>query len=805
MSNLLKDLRFAMRSLRRHPGFAAIIVLTIAVGIAGNAVVFSVTDALVLRPFPIPNLDEIVEVHGNVDPRSGIRDGVAGGDYLDFLEATPALRELHAERFWQPNLTALARPEKLMARQVTPGYLELLGVQPVLGRTLAADRGRTGQPTAVLSYGLWQERFSGDPDVLGQTVVLDGTSHEVVGVAPKGFDYPMGSQVWASLDTTTEEFAQRTFASLTLIGRLADGATLRAAESQLATTAMRLEREFPQTHKDRRVGVMPLAEAVVDLGVPRFLAAWQIATLFVLLIACVNVANLLIARSAERQREITLRAALGAGRPRILRMLFTESLVLALTGALLSLPLAWVGTGLIRASLPYRISRYVQGWSDIDLDLRVLLAATSASVLAAVVFGLVPALHSSRVNLAAALHTGSRSTAGTQRGRSLLVAAELALALVLLVSSTLMIRGTVRIMYGDQGFNPDGLLTAAFDLPEADFDTPVSRRNAMRDLLAEVREISGVLSAESTNQLPSIGGRANRSLQAEGRPAAEGDDRPQAGLRVVSEGFLEQLEIPILQGRGFTARDREDSNPVVIVSEATAKLLWPDRSAVGERLRLLEDENGPWLTVIGVSGDVVQDWFMGGEFPTVYQPLSQRTRQGAYVALKVEGDPDSYADDLRAAAARVLPDVPMYDVAAMRRHIADRTAGLRFMSGLMVVFGAIALGLAALGVYGLMAQGVARRRHELGVRMALGAQKFDVLASTIGRSSIALGAGVLFGTALAYGAAKVMAGALFGVVQLDWVSFVQSPAALLVAAVIASWIPAWRATRLDPAKTLRAE
>ena len=805
VSTLLKDLRFAARSLRRQPGFTAIIVLTIAVGIAGNATVFSVTDALVLRPFPIPNLDQIVSVHGNVDPRTGNRDGVPGGDYLDFKASTPALSELYAERWWQPNLTATERPEKLTGRQVTPGYLELLGVRPVLGRTLAADRGTEQRATVVLSHALWQEKFGGDPSVLGRTLVLDGTSHEVVGVAPRGFDYPMGAQIWAVLDETEEGFDQRTFTSLNLIGRLAPGATLRAAESQLATTALRLERQFPETNKDRRAGAMPLSEAVVDLGVPRFLTAWQIATLFVLLIACVNVANLLIARSAERQREITLRAALGAGRPRILRMLFTESLVLALTGAALSLPLAWAGTQLIRASLPYRISRYVQGWTDIDLDTRVLLFATLVSVLAAVVFGLAPALYSSRVNLAAALHSGTRATSGTQRGRSVLVAAELALALVLLVSSTLMIRGTVRIMYGDQGYNPDQLLTAAFDLPKAGFDDDTARRNAMRDLLAEAREIPGVLSAESTNQLPSLGGRANRSLQVEGTPPAEGDDRPQAGLRVVSDGFLQQMEIPLLEGRPFTAADREDSSPVVIVSERTAKNLWPGRSPLGERIRLLEDDDGPWLTVVGVSGDVVQDWFMGGVFPVVYQPLSQRTRQGAYLTLRVEGDPDALSDELRAAAARVLPDVPLYEVAPMRRHMADRTAGLRFMSGLMVVFGAIALGLAALGVYGLMAQGVARRRHEFGIRMALGAQKQDVLLSTIGRSGLALGLGVIVGIAMAYGAAKVMAGALFGVVQLDWASFVQSPVALLVAATIATWIPAWRAARLDPAKTLRSE
>ena len=807
VSNLMNDLRLSVRSLLRQPGFSVIVVLTIAVGIAANTVVFSVFDALVLRPIPIANLERLTALNGGL-PAQGIdRDQLSPADFSTFAEEARSFDELVADIWWTVNLTDVERPEQLMGRKVTPGFLEVLGVTPQLGRTLSADREDPSRRSVVLSHRFWTVRFGSDPSILGQFLRLNGEEYEVVGIAPEGFSYPQGVDLWAPLEFTPDERAERSFQYVNAIGRLAEGKTLEDARAEMALIAGRLEKDYPETNQGRTVVVRSLAESVVDLGAPVFLGMWQVATILVLLIACVNVANLLIARGSERHREMSLRAALGAVRGRIVRLLMAESLVLAVLGALVGMPLAWAGISAIKGAMPFRITRYVHGWNEIDLDGRVFLFTFLVAGATALVFGLVPALKASRPNLITGLRSGARLTGGNRsgRGRGILVSAELAVALMLLVAAGLTIRGTLRMMYGDNGYRADGVLTAELNLPEEQYASLDSRRHLIDEMLRGVRALPGVAAAEVANVLPSSGNNNHRSVMLEGEAERPLDELPYVQYRVASEGLLDALEIPIMEGRGLRSSDREDAEPVAVVSAAMAELMWPGESAVGRRFRTMEDDGSDWISVVGVAGDVLHDWFNARRPPTIYLPVAQRPRLGLQLAIRTEGPPASLADELYSVVAAVDPDLPLYNVVSLEQLISDRTIGLRFMASLMTAFGVIGLVLAAIGVYGLMSQAVARSRHELGVRVALGAKKSDVLRLTFGRSMKTTAWGVVVGIGLAFGAAKLMASVLFGVIELEALTFVQLPAALVVMAMIATWIPAWRAARVDPATTLRSE
>ncbi len=807
VSNLFSDLRLSLRSLIRQPGFSLIVVLTIAVGIAANTAVFSVFDALVLRPFPIPNLERLTALNGGL-PAQGIdRDQLSPADFLTLVDEAQSFDELVGDVWWTANLTGVERPEQLMARKVTPGYLEVLGVTPHLGRTLSADREDPSRRSVVLSHRFWSLRFRSDPEILGERLRLNGEEFEVVGVAPEGFSYPQGVDLWAPLDFTPEERGDRSFHYVNAIGRLAEGKSHEDAQAEMAVIARTLEEQYPKTNRGRTVIVRSLASSVVDLGAPVFLGMWQVATVLVLLIACVNVANLLIARGSERHREMSLRAALGAVRGRIVRLLMAESFILAVVGALLGLPLAWAGIEAIKGAMPFRMTRFVQGWNEIDLDARVFVFTLLVAGGTALVFGLVPALKASRPNLITGLRSGARLTGGDRggRGRGVLVSAELALALMLLVAAGLTIRGTLRMMYGDLGYRADGVLTAEINLPEAQYASPESRRQLVDEVLRDVRALPGVHSAEAANVLPSSGNNNYRSISLEGEAERPLDELPSVQYRLVSEGLLDTLEIPLLEGRSLSATDRDDAEPVAVVSAAMAERLWPGESALGKRFRTMEGYETSWVTVVGVAGDVLHDWFNARRPPTAYFPLAQRPRLSIQLAIRTHGSPASLADEVYSVVASVDPDLPLYNVVSLQQLISDRTLGLRFMASLMTAFGVIGLVLAAIGVYGLMSQAVARSRHELGVRVALGAQKSDVLRLTFGRSMKTTALGVVVGLGLAFGAAKLMASVLFGVIELEALTFVQLPMALVAFALLATWIPAWRAARVDPASTLRSE
>jgi putative ABC transport system permease protein len=806
MSGFSRDVKLGLRTLAVSPVSTAIMVLTLGLGIGANTAVFSMVDALVLRPFPIPDVDRLVMLWGTVPAQGEDRDRAAPADFLAWKEQSTVFERLVALEWWDVNLSGTGEPERLQGTFVSPDTLETFGVEPHIGRTLRADTEELGARTVVLSYQLFQRRFGGDPGIIGETIRLDGETYEVVGVAQEGFDYPYGSELWAPLWLDGETAARRDVHYLNVIGKLRPGVSVEDAQAELDVITARLEKEHPVTNDGRGLRAVPLGRAVIDEGSPAFLALWQAATVFVLLIACVNVTNLLLARGADREKEFSLQQALGAGRTRIVRQLLTENFLLAVAGALLALPLAWMGVDLLRSSLPTEVQRFVVGWREIDLDPRVLAFTAAVAILTTLVFGLAPALRASRSDLTAALREGGRGgseSRARQKGRRLLVMGEVALALMLLVASGLSIRGMLRLANGDHGYDPDGLMTFEIVLPDRKYDEPEKLREFYRTLLDGLRGTAGVISADLTIVLPSSGNNYSRSIDVEENRMANVSERPLAHFRVITPGYFETMRIPLLAGRPFGSGDREDTAPVAIVSRKFAERSWPSADPLGRRFRISDDE--PWLTVVGVSGDVLHDWFLREPQPTYYLPFAQRPRAGMSLAIRTMGDPEAVTAAVRSQVRRADPDQPIFHAATMRQLISERLIGLRYAALVMAVLGLIGLVLSAVGIYGLMMYTVSRRTHEIGVRVALGAERGDVLRLALGQALSVTAAGVGIGLVLAYAAGRLMAANLFGVVRLEAATFALLALVLSAVSLLAAYIPARRALRVDPAAALRAE
>lgn len=805
----LKDLRFGVRNLVKQPLFSLTIILTLAVGIGANTAVFSMIDALILRPFPIPDIDRIVQIFETVPARSIDRSNVAPGNFLDWAKQSQSFEQLVANSWLDANLTGKDEPVRIYGRRVTPGFLDVLGVKMALGRgLLPSDRDPSQERTVVLSHQLWQDRFGSDPDILGKTITLNELDYEVVGVAEKEFSYPYGSELWIPFAFEPDDRQNRKSNYLDVLGKLRKGITPEMAQREVETISNRLAREYPITNGGRGVNVMELKWAVVDLGVPAFLAVWQATTVFVLLLACVNVANLLMVRGADRQKELTLRLALGAGRLRLVKQLLVENLMLSLAGAAAALPLSWLALKALRDSLPAHIRRFVVGWDQIDLDLRLLGVTTLIALVTAVVFGLLPALASSRVNLAGILNEAGRGGSdgkARQMGRTILVTAEVAIALMLLVASGLSIQGTFRMISADQGYDPDGVMTMQVQLPPS-YDPPERRLQFFNTVLAGLGQLPGVLDAATSNVLPSSGGGSSRLVILEGEEFVNESELPRVDYRVVSNDYLKTMGIPLRSGRQLDDRDTQDSQRVAVISEVMAQRLWPGREPIGRRFRFSLAGESPWVNVVGVSGDVIQDWFFGGPRPTAYIPQSQAPGSSASLVVRAAtATPEEIVPAARRVVLDVDPHIPLFEPRSMNGLLSDRLIGLRYAAIFMGIFGLIALLLAAIGIYGLVAYSVGRRTREIGVRMALGAAGRDILELTLKRTLVMMAVGSVVGLILAWGAGKFMESTLFGTISLSLSTFAIFTAILLAVALVAAFIPARQAMRIAPATALRVE
>ncbi len=724
-------------------------------------------------------------------------------DFVDFQRDARAA-DLVALDWWDATIAGQTEPERLQGFKVSPAFFEALGVGVAMGRGFLAEEAQPGRDrVAVISDALWKRRFAADPQLVGRTVTLEGEPHLIVGIAPPKFDYPNGSQIWAPLAFTPDDLASRQRRRLSVIGRLRDGASPAQAQAEIAATAARLAQQYPTTNRGWTVNTMPLAASVVDVGAAAFLVVQQVATLLVLLLACVNVANLLIVRAADRSKELALRVALGASRWRVVRLLVLESLTLAIIGALGAIPLAWAALQACRAAMPPNIARFIRGWEEVDVDLRVVGGLAVLAVVSTVAFGLLPALRASRVSLNDALKTGGRTGGGGRhRLRNTMVVVEVALALTLLVAAGLSVRGTTTVLFRDDGYDPDGVMTMRVSLLGTRYETPDKRRVFFESLLDDARGVLGIEGVALANVAPASMRNASQTVEIEGHPVTDASTRRSADFRVTTPGYFQTLRIRLTAGRDFGRGDTYDSQPVAIVSDTMARRYWPKEDPIGRRFSV-EGPDDSWITVVGVARDVHHTWFMNAMAPTFYVPFAQAPLGDMVVMLRSTGDPSPLAAVGRRLVLTRDAGQPVYEVRSLRQVRSEGAVGLMFAATFMGVFGLVGLLLAGVGIYAIMAYAVRQRTHEIGVRRALGARPREVLATTLGRGLRLTAIGLLVGLAGAYGLGSLMERTMFGSIQVDALTFVVFTAVLAAAAIAASIVPARRALRVDPLIALR--
>ena len=806
MDRLLMDVRFAARSLRKRPTLTAAVVLTLASGIGANAAVFGVIDAMLLHPFNMHDVDRIV-MPMTTSPRFvGHRETVSAADFLDWRRdlRDGTIDHLAAINWWDANLVGRDEPERVLGFFVSAAFFDALDVRAAIGRTFLPDEEVPANATrVVLSDGLWRRRFGADPGLVGRTVLVDGEQRVVVGVMPPGFDFPMRAEMWAPLAFDETMARNRSSHYLTVVGRLATGRTLAEAQAQMSGIAQRLGKDYPDTNVRLGVVVSTLSRGMTDVGAPPVLALWQAAGLFVLLIACANIANLLLARGAEREREIAIRLALGSSRGRVVRESFVESALLVGLSIAPALAVASASLRVMHALMPARIVRFIAGWDRLGLSGWTIAATLACAAAAVVVFGVLPAFQLARAGVSEALKSDGRTGAGPgrQRVRRALVIAEIALALPLLVAAMLSISTVTKFLTSWQGYDPNNVLTMRMILPASRYADADSRARFASAALDRLAALPGVRDVAVGNILPAIDSNALRTIEIDGQPVVDRSKAPRVDYRAISAHYFAVLRMPLLAGRAFTIGDQKASEPVAIVSESMAHKYWPS-GALGQRLRVAD---GAWVRVVGVCGDVVHDWFDSRNVPTLYRPLAQAPSDALVFAVRTAADPLAAVADARTAIARVDPTQPIFDVMSMRALLNERTISLQYIASVMAAFAGLALMLAVLGLYAVMSYLIAQRVREIGVRIALGATERDVKRLTLFQAARLTATGLAVGSLLALALGRAMEAGLLGLVSSDVRLTAALALALGVTALAASYLPARRAAAVDPIVALRSE
>ena len=807
MDTLRQDVRYALRTLGRSRAFAISAVVCLALGIGVNTAVFSLVNAILLRPFGFADADRVVRVYAS-NPRQGLRDwGVSPADYWEWKEGSRSLADLAALRGSSFALAGSdADAERVEGMLATPNLFGMLGVAPMLGRLPTADEGRQGSaPVVLLSHALWERRFESDRSVVGSGVLLNGVPHTVIGVMPVGMRFPETAQLWVpSIPDRTESRGAR---YLWAIGRLAPGATVDGAQRELAAIAERAAAEHPATNVGWTTAVRTFRDDAVDGQLRAMLALMSAAVGFVLLIACANVANLLLARAAARGRELAVRAALGGARRRLVRQMLTESVIVALAGGALGVFVAVWWLDAMLASIPEELPY----WLQVTLDGRVLAFTAAASVLTGLVFGALPALRASRPDLQTMLKQGGRSDAGTGGGRlrGALVAGEIALAVMLVTAATLMARGFLAVGAADAGFDTRGMLTLRTFMAGQRYDSVAPRAAYLADLARRIEAVPGVRGAAATSALPTDDGGPLTVLDVDGRPKANAGEELIVTWYGSTAGFFDVLGRPLLAGREFTDEESAGGGaPVVVLGEALAERLFPGGRALGQRVRLAEVSDSTWFTVVGVAPNLLYEE-VGEETPQsrlqVHLPFGRTPRRVMVVMVRADGAPAAVAGPVRAAVRAADPTLPAFDVRTMEEVRRYTTWPHRVFSATFASFAIIALVLAAVGVYGVMSYHVSQRVRAIGVRLALGASPAAVLREVLRHGLVLAVGGIAVGLVGALAVGRAMAGVLYGVGSTDAVVLLGVPLVLGGIALLACYLPARRATRIDPLLALRSE
>jgi predicted permease len=805
------DVRYALRSLWKTPRFSLAAVLTLALGIGATTAMFSIVYNVYLRPLAYPQPEQLVFVqesslrHGGISP-------TAAATYADWRDQQDVFESIAAAEAWGASLTGTNRPEEVAGLRVSTSLLSVLRVSPMLGRGFEAeDEGTEAGRVVLLSYSLWQRRFGGDASAVGRPVTLNGASYRVIGVMPAEFRFPpfwqTKAEVWAPLITPPQRAHDRAGRSLRVFARLKPGVSLQRANAAMSAIASRIERAYPETNTDRGARVIPLREVVVG-PIRQALMVLFGAVAFLLSIACANVANLLLGRASGRQKDIAIRLALGAARGRLVRQLLMESLALSLAGGVLGIAFSGWIVAALQASVADANRFTLPRIQEAGMGGMVLLFSFTISAATGILFGLAPALQSSRPDLHATLKQGGRGNSrhGRTRLRTVLVAGEIAVSLMLLGGAGLMMRSFARLVAVDPGFDPRNVITMRLILTGSPHAAPERRNAFYRQVLDRVAAVPGVESASGINHLPLAGDLWTFSFAVEGRPASPPSQEPSAAFRVIFPGYFHAMRIPLLRGRDFTAHDDAGAGRVVIVNETMARRYWPGEDAVGRRIRL--DSNGPWYSVVGIAKDVEQsDWgtTRGNEF--YFSQLQNPSDIQRYLTLVVRtaGDPAALTGAIQAAVASLDRDLPVADVLTMQQVVDRAVWQPRFSTTMLGAFAALALVLAAIGIYGVMSYDVGRRTPEIGIRMALGARPVDVLRSVLTEGAKLTAAGTAAGLAGALLLTRYLRTLLYEVSPNDPIVLAGAAALLGWVAMAAVWMPARRATKVHPINALRNE
>ncbi|HKQ62789.1 MAG TPA: ABC transporter permease [Candidatus Polarisedimenticolaceae bacterium] len=809
---MFQDLRYGLRMLAKSPVFTLVAVLTLALGIGANTAIFSVVDRLLLRPLPFRDAERLVMLW-EVTPEGRHQNSTSRGNFLGWREQSRSFESMAAFSDQRIGLTGDGPPEEVSVQLATPNLFHVLGVEPILGRTLTEQDARPGAvPEVVLSYGIWQRRYGGDPQTIGKLITLNGARCNVVGILPRGFEWHIRqrsgtgkpAEIWAVLAMPTEGPAIRG-RFLSAVGRLKPGVPLEQASAELRTIAARLERDAPEFNKGYGAEIIPVREQFVGSVRP---ALWILlgAVGFVLLIACSNVANLMLARAAAREKEMALRTALGASRPRVVRQVLTESLMLAALGCLLGLGLAWWGIRALVAIGP----RDLISLEGVGINPTVLIWTLAASLLTGIVFGLAPALEATRLNVNDALKEGGKGEAGVDsrrsRLRSALVVAEVALALVLLASAGLLVKSFVRLQRIDTGFDTAKVLTMVVRLPDRRYSEDRQVVDFFRQATARIGALPGVAAVGMVNYLPLYGGLGCATgFTIDGRPTPPPGEEPGTNVRVTDAGYFGAMGIPLLRGRNFSDDESREARHVVLISESLARKYFASEDPLGKRISVAMFDEPRMTEIVGVVGDVRYDSLVDQAEPTVYFPHPELTYSFMTLAIRTAGDPAALAPPVRRELGALDPEQPVADVRTMTQVMADTVSRARFNTLLLGLFAGLATLLASIGIFGVMNYAVTLRTHEIGVRLALGAEPGRVQRLILGQGLRLTLLGLGLGLVAALVLTRLMSGLLFEVTATDPVTFAAIVLLLGAVSTIACFIPARRATKVDPMVALRYE
>jgi putative ABC transport system permease protein len=822
VENTIKDVRYAVRALRRNPGFTIVAALTLALGVGANTALFSVVNGVLLRPLPYREPDRLVAIRntweGNNDPLAAI-GSISPAEYFDYRDRLSAFESLGVYAPAVASLTGDGEPERVPAVALTAGVFPALGVTPVAGRAFTPAEDVPGVNVAVLSYGLWQRRFGGSRDVVGRTIQVDGVATTIVGVMPDGFRVPEQlsetdpGQLFVPLGLSRDSVKIRGSHFLSGVARLRHGLTPAQGSADVAAVARRFPVDYPNDYPAKMsfaAGAMPLLDSVVGQVRPTLFVLLG-AVGFVLLIACANVASLLLSRTEGRRREMAVRTALGAGRSRLVRQLLVESIVLSLVGGVVGVGLAMAGTKLLIALRPPNIPRL----DAIGVDLRVLLFALVASSVVGVLFGLLPAVQATRLDVQSMLREGGRGVAssGRQGARRVLVASEVAIALVLLVGAGLMTRSFVRLLSVDPGYRVDHVLTVPITLSDSRYADNERVIAFFQELTRRVSSLAGVTSVGAVAGVPLVSQRGDLSIDIEGRPVAPGESKRRADWQVVTPGYFKAIGMRLVRGRGIEDTDLENTPGVVVINETLAKKYWPNADPIGKRFKLGGGAGPGMVTVVGIVADVRQSSLAATPKGEMYLAHTQfrfwgggnRILRSLSLVLRTTGDPAAMTRAVRGEVSTLDSQLPLGQFRTMEDVRGESVSQPRFLVFLFSTFSVVALAIAVIGIYGVIAYGVAQRRKEIGIRVALGARPSAVAAMVVRQGLGLAGVGIVVGLGLALALTRFLSRFLFSVTPTDPVTLMGVAAALGVAALLASYVPALRATRTDPVEVLRAD